>query len=339
MTGWILSSLGLVAGLVLLTKSADWFIEGAVALARRLGLSPLIIGFVIVGFGTSAPEMLVSALAAAQGMPVLSLGNAFGSNITNILLILGVSMLIAPIRIHRVALRRDIPFLLVTIGLTLGAALGGWFSRADGLLMLGCFALFLGWQLFQACRSAQAPEAEGETAAPLSLGRAIALTALGLLLLLGSSQLLVYSAKWIALQAAQMAHLSKEATELIIGLTIVAVGTSLPELMASVVAMRKGQHDIALGNVVGSNCFNICVVAGLALVICPVETAAMPAALRQRDIYVMLATTLLLWLPAMVIWARKRHEPNPVIALARPFGLLYLTLYAAYTVWVIVGSR
>lgn len=337
MMGWLLAGAGLLVGLVLLTKSADWFIEGAVGLARRLGIPPLIIGFVIVGFGTSAPEMLVSALAAAQGMPVLGLGNAYGSNITNVLLILGVSMLIAPIAIHRTALRRDIPFLLVMILGTIGAALGGWFSRLDGLLMVGCFALFLTWQIGRGCREgacAQEGTPHGEC---MGLGRALWLTFAGLGVLLASSQLLVFAAKWIAAQAAARAGLTPEATQLIIGLTVVAVGTSLPELMASVVAMRKGEHDIALGNVVGSNCFNICVVAGVALIIAPVSVDAMPPALRHRDLYVMLGTTLLLWLPALGVWWRKRREASPRIALGRAWGVLYLVLWVAYTAWVFIS--
>ena len=339
MLSWLLASVGLVVGMALLTKSADWFIEGAVGLARQLKLPPLIIGFIIVGFGTSAPEMLVSALAAAQGLPVLSLGNAYGSNITNILLILGVSMLIAPIRLHRVALRRDIPFLLCVIGLTLGAAMGGWLSRGDGLLLRGCFAGFLAWQLWSDCRQGQCACEEEPSQPQMSLGRAIFWTLLGLGMLLASSQLLVFSAKWVATRVAELAGLAPEATQLIVGLTVVAVGTSLPELMASVVAMRKGQHDIALGNVVGSNCFNICVVAGLALVIHPVATEAMPAALRYRDVYVMLGTTLLLWVPGMVVWFRKRRERAPEICLGRPMGVLYLTLWTAYTLWVLFGTR
>lgn len=332
MTAWLLAIVGMVGGMVLLTKSADWFIEGAVGLAHYLKMPPLIVGFVIVGFGTSAPEMLVSALAAAQGLPLLSLGNAFGSNITNILLILGVSMLIAPIRLHRLALKRDVPFLLGMIGLTILLAFTGQLGRAGGAVLLLCFALFLTCQILQARRTQEAT-AQEESATPMSLGRAVVVTLLGLLVLLGSSQLLVAAAKWIATRAAAMAGIAPEATQLIIGLTVVAVGTSLPELMASVVAMRKGQHDIALGNVVGSNCFNICVVAGVALVIHPVEKNALE--LISRDLFTMLGTTLLLWVPALGVWFWRRRTAEPIITLGKPMGLLYLLLWLSYTLFVL----
>lgn len=332
---WILSAAGLAFGLWLLTRSADWFVDGAVALAHRIRMPELIVGFVIVGFGTSLPEMLVSVLAAAQGMPLLSLGNAYGSNITNILLILGVSMLIAPIAIHRVALKRDIPFLFAALIALTVMSLDGTFSRLDGTLLFGSFLLYLTYQIVLARRSAKTEKREPAEDEP-TLGRALLLTVGGLLSLLAASQILVMSAKWIATTVAELVGLSPEATQLIVGLTVVATGTSLPELMASVSAMRKGQPDIALGNVVGSNCFNLCIVAGLALIIHPVEVAGMPAALTGRDLYVMIISTLLVWVPGVLVWFRlARKGPHAPVTLGRGLGFLFVTGWIIYTLWAI----
>ena len=329
---WGLSIGGLLFGMWLLTRSADWFVDGAVGLAFRLRMPPLIVGFVIVGFGTSAPEMLVSVLAAAQGLPLLSLGNAYGSNITNVLLILGASMLIAPIALHRVALRRDIPFLLLTTLFIVGLALFGSLTRLHGAILVAAFILFLAWQIFQAMKKREATPCEGaQEVAPL--GRSLFLTLGGLGALLAASQILVMSARFIAERAAAAAGMSPEATQLIIGITVVALGTSLPELMASITAMRKGQHDIALGNVVGSNCFNLCIVAGLALLIHPVSEDTMPYAFRYRDGLIMLATTLTLWVGGLLAWLRV-HGKKRDVTLGRKWGISFLVAWLLYTLWV-----
>lgn len=336
---WIFATVGLAIGLWLLTKSADWFVDGAVALAHRIHMPELIVGFVIVGFGTSLPEMLVSVLAAAQGMPLLSLGNAYGSNITNILLILGVSMLIAPIAIHRIALKRDIPFLFAVLIALVVMSRDGCFSRLDGAILLGSFLLYLTYQILLARRSAkQKPDEPVE--AELSLGRALLLTFGGLIALLTASQILVASAKWIATTVAGLVGLSPEATQLIVGLTVIATGTSLPELMASVSAMRKGQPDIALGNVVGSNCFNICIVAGLALLIHPVQVSEMPPALTGRDLYVMLTSTLLVWVPGVLVWLRlARKGSHAPVTLGRGLGICFVLGWIVYTLLAMLFTQ
>lgn len=333
---WTAAFAGLAFGMWLLTRSADWFVDGSVGLACRLRMPPLIIGFTIVGFGTSAPEMLVSALAAAQGMPVLSLGNAYGSNITNVLLILGASMLVAPIALHRVALRRDIPFLLLVVTLTVVLAVRGNFSRADGVLFLILFAVFVAWQIGTAC--ARRTLTICDMTKPAPLGRSLRLTFGGLGTLLMASQVLVCSARFVAERGAAAIGISPEATQLIVGVTVVALGTSLPELMASISAMRKGQHDIALGNVVGSNCFNVCVVAGLALVIRPVGEEALPDALRFRDVFAMLVSTLVLWCAGLLAWSRV-HGRKRAITLSRAWGVPFLALWLLYTFWVFLGTR
>ena len=339
---WILAFGAMSVGILLLTKSADLFVDGAVALAHRMKMPPLIIGFTIVGFGTSAPEMLVSALSSAQGIPALALGNAYGSNITNILLILGASMLIAPIALHRVALKRDLPFLATMIVLTWICSRTGDFSRANGALLLGCFVVYMVYQIVAARRQGN-DAADAQKMPNMPLGKALLLTFGGLGVLLGSSQLLVGAAKWIAVRSAELVGISQEATQLIVGVTVVALGTSLPELMASVSAMRKGQDDIALGNVVGSNCFNLCVVATIAMLIRPVENNMMPEALCGRDLYVMFATTLILWIPGLLVWlhAHRKNQgaAHPDIRLGRIFGVFYITLWVVYTVWVVIGTH
>lgn len=341
---WTVAAIAMVLGMWLLTKSADIFVEGAVALATRLHMPALLVGFVIVGFGTSAPEMLVSSLAAAQGMTPLSLGNAYGSNITNILLILGCSMLVAPIVLHRVALRRDIPFLLSIILLLFLLGLNG-FSRLDGILLVMAFLLFLFWQvgimLFQRGTIESDDPEEQEANLNKSIWIVLLQTFGGLALLLLSSQILVTAAQFMAEGAAAAAGISPEATQLIVGVTVVALGTSLPELMASVSAMRHGQPDIALGNVVGSNCFNIGIVAGLALVIRPVSGDNVPSALMWRDPLMMLGTTLFLALCGWGAWwlLKRRGETNKPITLSRGWGILFLALWIAYTLTAVCFTR
>jgi len=332
---WAAATAGFLGGFWLLVRSADWFVEGAASLAARLRVPPLIIGFVVVGFGTSAPEMLVSALAAAQGMPVLALGNALGSNITNILLILGASMLVAPIALHRVALRRDIPFLFLLSLLFTAFAWDGALGRWEGSVPALLFLAFLGWQIRETMRR-KAPVSD-ETP-DLPLGRALFLTLGGLLALLAASQVLVSAAQFMARRIAEAAGLSPEATHLIIGVTVVALGTSLPELMASVTAMRKGEHDIALGNVIGSNCFNLGIVAAIALLIRPVADGALPRALQCRDAFVMNGATLLLWALGLAAWLRCHGKKRP-ITLGRAWGVLFLALWLAYTLRVFLHTR
>ena len=277
-----------IAGLVILVWSADRFVDGASATARYAGMPPLLIGMLVIGFGTSAPEMVVSALAASDGNPGLALGNAYGSNITNIALILGVVALISPIAVHSSILRKELPVLSVVTPLAAWQLHDGLISRNDALVLLGVFALLIGWSVWQGMRG-QSDTLTGEVeqqlqADALPLRRALFWLVLGLVLLIASSRLLV----WGAVSIAQDLGVS----DLIIGLTVVAVGTSLPELASSLVAVRKNQHDLALGNVLGSNLFNTLAVVGIAGVIHPVT--AEPLVL-WRDWAVMAALTLALF--------------------------------------------
>ncbi len=281
--------LAVVLGLVLLAWSADRFIEGAAVTARHFGMSPLLIGMVIVGFGTSAPEMVVSAFAAYQGNPGIALGNAYGSNITNIALILGLTAIISPIAVQSQVLRKELPVLTAVTALAAFQIYDGELSRLDALVLFGVFAVLMTWAIWQSLKKKSDSlevEIEGRLEKQtMSLRRAIFWLITGLTLLTISSRVLVWGAVTIAVEFG--------VSDLIIGLTIVAIGTSLPELASSIIATRKGEHDIALGNVLGSNLFNTLTVVGIAGIIHPM---AVEPEVFNRDILVMGVLTLSLFI-------------------------------------------
>lgn len=314
----MLMALGsILAGLVLLVWSADKFVEGAAATAKHLGVPTLLIGMVIIGFGTSAPELAVSAMAAADGNPGLALGNGYGSNITNIALIVGLTAVIAPIAVHSQVLRKELP-LLVVLTLIAGAQLmDGYLSRLDGAVLLTVFAVVMGWSIFQGIRGKADPlagDADAEIIThPMPLKNAIVWLVIGLVLLIVSSRLLV----WGAVTVAQALGVS----DLIIGLTIVAIGTSLPELASALAAVKKNEHDLILGNILGSGIFNTLAVVGLAAAIEPLQVD--PEVL-YRDWTLMMALTvgLLLMGFGMTGWRRT---------ISRFDGSVLLLAYVAYT--------
>ena len=314
--------LAVVAGLAALVWSAERFIEGAAATARHFGMSPLLIGMVIVGFGTSAPEMVVSVLAAVDGSPGIALGNAYGSNITNIALILGITALISPIAVQPQIVRRELPILLLVTVLAAWQLADGELSLADGAVLLLVLAAVLTWTVFNSLRGKDniVVDVADELANPASqqsLRHSLFWLVLGLLILVASSRLLV----WGAVTIAQSLGVS----DLLIGLTVVAIGTSLPELASSVMAARKGEHDIALGNVIGSNLFNTLAVVGLAAVIHPMPVAA---EVLSRDVLVMGLLTVLLFAFA---WSRKGHGGR----INRFEGGVLLAGYIGYTVYLL----
>jgi cation:H+ antiporter len=284
--------LAIAGGFVLLTWSADRFVVGASAMAYNLKVSPLIIGLTIVGLGTSAPEMLVSALAAWQGNPGLAVGNALGSNIINTGLILGFTALIIPLNVHSSILKRELPVLLLVMLVALLLLMDGTLGRLDGTLLLMGMAVMLIWMIHLG-RASQTPEdpmsAEfaDEIPTTMGMGHAVFWLILGGLFLLGSSRLLL----WGAVSIAEEMGIS----DLVIGLTIVALGTSLPELAATVMSAIKGEHDIALGNVIGSNIFNLLVVLGLPGLIKP---GIIDSEVLTRDYPVMIGLTLALFIVA-----------------------------------------
>jgi len=313
--------LAILGGLALLVWSADRFVDGAAATAGHAGMPSLLIGMVIVGFGTSAPEMVVSAMAALDGNPDLAIGNALGSNIANTGLVLGVTALVAPIAVHSKIIRRELP-LLFAIGLGVGLML--WddaLTRAESLVLLAGFFGLIGWSVVAALRGHGDP-LEAETVQALEShamppGRALFWLVAGLVLLIVSSRSLV----WGAVTIAEALGVS----DLIIGLTIVALGTSLPELAASVAAARKGEHDIAIGNVVGSNMFNLLAVVGIAGVIAPMPSLA-PEVLT-RDWPVMMALFAALFVMGYGLRGQGRIN--------RLEGALLLVAFAAYNAWLV----
>ena len=287
-----LELLAVFGGFILLTWSADRFVTGAASVAWNLNISPLIIGLTIVSLGTSAPEILVSGMAAWQGNAGLSIGNALGSNIINIGLVLGMTALITPLNVHSSILRRELPVLM-------GIMLFAWFllqdgslGRIDGSLLLGGMVLLLAWMTrmgiqSQGTRDPMDEEFAEEIQTGISMKRALFWLLVGSIFLLISSRLLIWGAVSIA------HHLG--ISDLIIGLTIVALGTSLPELAASLMSALKHEHDIAIGNVIGSNMFNLLAVLGLPGLIAP---GPIDPAVINRDFPVMVGLTVALFIMA-----------------------------------------
>lgn len=317
----LLPVLAVVVGLVLLIWSADRFIDGAAATSRWLGLSPLLIGMLVIGFGTSAPEMMVSVLAALQGSPELAVGNAYGSNIANIGLVLGCVALIAPLAVQSSVIRKEMPVLLIVTVLTGVILLDGFVARWEATIILLILGSFMILSILQS--RAQKNDAltgdvsEALESRPMSRGMALLWTLVGLVVLIASSRLLVWGAVSIATAFG--------VSELVIGLTVVAIGTSLPELASSLSALRRNEHDMVLGNVVGSNLFNTLGVVGLAGVITPIEAG--PDVLT-RDWIVMTLMTLL-----MMGFAFFRHgRPRRI---GRMEGGVLLTMFVAYTGYMV----
>jgi cation:H+ antiporter len=315
-----LAVIAVTFGLALLVWSADRFVEGSASTARHFGMPPLLIGMVIVGFGTSAPEMVVSALAASQGNPGIALGNAYGSNITNIALILGVTALISPIAVHSQVLRKELPILTAITAIAAWQIWDGEISRLDAFVLLGVFVVLMTWTIWQGMQK-KADAFGSEVAQELDvrtmpIRRAVFWLVVGLVLLIVSSRILVWG-------AVEIAH-GFGVSDLIIGLTIVAVGTSLPELAASIIATRKGEHDIALGNILGSNLFNTLAVVGIAGTIHPMMVGP---EVFTRDMLVMAALTVSLFVIGYGFRGPGRIN--------RVEGAVLLACYVGYTAYLV----
>ncbi|PUB80459.1 MAG: calcium/sodium antiporter [gamma proteobacterium symbiont of Ctena orbiculata] len=282
-----LFSVAIVLGLVVLVWSADRFISGAAALADNLGVSPMLIGLTVVGFGTSAPEILVSTMAVINGNPGLAIGNAIGSNIANIGLILGFTALVVPLSVHSSVLRREYPLLLAVSVMTLILMWDGELNRLDGVVLVVTLVAVLGWMIYTAKTGAADPiasEFDAEIPHDIPTQKAVLLLLGGLVFLLISSRLLV----WGAVNVASALGVS----DVIIGLTIVAIGTSLPELAASITSALKGEDDLAIGNVIGSNLYNLLAVMSIPGLVAP---GPFSAEVMARDLPVMMALTLFLF--------------------------------------------
>lgn len=308
----MLSFVLLIIGFALLVWGADKFVAGASAFARRLGVSPLLVGLTIVAFGTSAPELAVSLTAALQGANEIAVGNVVGSNIFNLLVVAGLSAVICPLVMDRTLLRRDWPLSVgAAVLLLVFIAPDLKISRIEGLILLAIFAVVLGAQIRAALKNRDALETEEDEVLmpPVMIGVNIVL---GLACIIIGGQMAVNGATGIA----RMFGLS----ETLIGLTIVAIGTSLPELVTSLVAARKGQNEIAMGNVIGSNLFNILLILGVSSAITPIPVQATSIV----DCIVLIAVSVIFYLPAMR--GKLGRFPGAVMALS----------YVAYTVYLIM---
>ncbi len=318
----LLSIIMIVLGLALLVWSADLFVDGAAAVALNLGMPTLLVGMVIIGFGTSAPEMSVSVLSAIQGNPGLALGNAYGSNITNIALILGITALISPVLIRSQVLKRELPILLAVTLLAFFHLRDGQITRIEGLVELLVLVSVFTWitmqsikQPFHSDNLETELDQELEHMPPL---KAWGMLVAGLVLLVVSSRMLVWG-------SVNIAH-SLGVSDLIIGLTVVAIGTSLPELASSIAAARKGEHDLAVGNVIGSNLFNTLAVVGLASAIHPMQA---PPEVLTRDWMIMLVLTILLF---ALGYTRKAIGEKSI---SRISGAILVAIYIGYTLYLI----
>lgn len=308
------------AGIVLLVWGADLLVRGAAHLAAAAGISPLIIGLTIVAMGTSAPELAVSLQAAMLGQANITLGNVLGSNIANILLILGLAALVAPLLVAPRLLKREVPAMIAISGLTWALAADGSLSRIDGALLVILLGAFLAAMVWSARKESQ-PVAVVQQQP--QVGRWGILRNIGLVL--GGLILLVAGAQWLVDGAIVFAR-AFGVSELIIGLTVVAVGTSLPEIATSILASLRGERDIAVGNVVGSNILNLLAVLGLTALLVP-QPINVPASVRGFDMPVMVASALAC-LPIFVTGK----------LIARWEAALFLGYYAAYTTYLILTA-
>jgi cation:H+ antiporter len=319
----LLLDVGLVvAGLALLIGGGEALVRGASTLAVRAGISPLVIGLVVVSAATSAPELAVTVGAVLEGEPGLALGNVIGSNIANILLILGLSAVLSPLAIRRQVVRFDIPVMLGISILLLVVSLDGVLSLLDGVLLLGGLVIHASLSIIigrkEAHDAAYVPAAMPLNSTPVPLWLAVILVATGVGLLVLGAQTLVTGAVNIALDLG--------VSSLVVGLTVVAIGTSLPELATSLVALRRGERDMAVGNIVGSNIFNIGLVLGLPAILFA-EGIALPSAAIALDLPLMLAAAVALLPIAFTGFVIARWE-----------GALFVGLYVVYLLYVVLAS-
>lgn len=313
----------MVCGLVLLVWGAERFVHGAAASARNMGIAPLLIGLTVVAFATSSPEILVSVVASLRGEPTLAIGNAIGSNIVNIGLVLGMTALIRPIKLESATLRREMPALLAVSLLTVSLFLDTHLSRIDGIVMLTGLVIVMIWLTRLGRRSAANDpikrDYEAEIPADVSMKMAITWTLVGLVTLL-------IGAQWLVTGAIGMAQ-NLGVSEVVIGITVVALGTSLPELTVSLVSALKGEYGLAIGNIVGSNIFNLLAVIGIAATI---EPAALAPSVLSLHIFVMVAFTLVLF--AMT------YDYDGKAKLSRMEGIALLIAYVAYESYVVMQN-
>ena len=301
----------IIVGVAMVLKGADFLTEGAAALARRVNIPEIVIGLTIVAAGTSAPELFVSLVSALKGTPDLAVGNVVGSNTMNCMLIVGCAAMVAPMTISRSTVKKDIPFAVGASVLLMLLALNSFLGRFDGILLLAGFVSFMIYSLRQAKNGQGDTPAEEKQQNPWLSALYIVLGLIGLVI---GSNLFVDHASSLALALG--------ISEGVVGLTVVAGGTSLPELATSVVAARKGQSAIAIGNVIGSNVFNILLILGLTATISPLQIEG----ITTIDMAVMLLSVILVWLFSRTRYTVERWE-----------GGLLLVIYIGYLVWLITN--
>jgi cation:H+ antiporter len=316
----------LLGGLILLVVGGEVLVRGAGGLARAMGMSPLLVGLTVVAFATSAPELAVAVSATLGGNPGLAVGNVVGSNIANVLLVLGMSAVILPVIVGAQVLRRDIPVVALLSALVLGMSLDLRISRAEGLVLVAALAAYLVGTVLAARRAgADQPEDDPDAGpAPAASRRAGGLVPDMVLVAVGVA-LLVAGANWLVEGATQVAR-SFGVSDLVIGLTVVAIGTSLPELATSLIAALRGERDMAVGNIVGSCVFNLGAVLGLSAVIAVDGIPMDPAAVRF-DLPFMLATAIALLPVAFTGMAIARWE-----------GVVFVAYYAAYIAYLVLTA-
>lgn len=307
--------MAIIAGFGLLVWGAERFVHGAAAIAKNFGVSPLIIGLTVVGVGTSAPEILISIVAASQGNPALAVGNALGSNITNIALVLGITAIVMPLTVKSETLRREYPIMFIVMLVALVLVIDNHLGMMDGAILISGLFAMLYWMIQQGKKQKRDPlEKEFEQEIPeISTQKALLWFAIGLVLLILSSRGLV----WGSVNIAKAAGIS----DLVIGLTIVAIGTSLPELAASIVSALKKEPDIAIGNIIGSNMFNMLVVFGIPGLMSP---HTLDTAILDRDFPFMIGLSIALFVMAYGFKTEGR--------ISRYEGSLLLSGYVAYMV-------
>lgn len=310
-SGVWLQVLLLLAGIVVVLKGADWLTAGAVAMAERMGVPQIVIGLTIVAMGTSMPEFFVSLMSAINGTPDLAVGNIVGSNIFNALLIVGCAAMVAPIAVQPATVKKDIPVAVFASVLLMGMALDGHISRMDAAVLFAAFLAYM-WITLRGARQGGAVEEEGGGPGRMSVGRAVFLVVVGLLSLVLGSNVFVDN-------ASALAH-AMGISDAVIGLTIVAGGTSLPELATSVVAARKGNSGIAIGNVLGSNVFNILMILGVTGLVAPMAISGITAV----DLTVMVVSMVLLWLFSFTKYRIERWE-----------GVVLAVCFVGYMVWLL----
>ncbi|MFZ8199050.1 calcium/sodium antiporter [Alteromonas portus] len=308
-----------LVGLIVLSWSADRFVYGASALAKNIGISPMMIGLTIVAMGSSAPEIVVSAIASANGNMNTAVGNALGSNITNIALVLGITALVKPLLVSSTTLKRELPALLIISLIAIGFMFDGELKSYEGIILLGLFIFVLAMMAWLSLQVDKEDPLVAETADEIPKGvsntSALIWIGVGLVVLPLSAHFLVNS----AVEIARYMGIS----DLVIGLTIIAFGTSLPELAASVAGVLKGEDDLALGNIIGSNIFNLLAVLGMPGLIAP---GILDPDVYNRDMYVMLGLTLLLFLFSFDLIGKR--------TISRTNGFILLACFIGYQFWL-----